>query len=273
MSARETPLFFANGAYELFGVLHEPEVPVGRPAFVFCHPFGEEKLWTHRAFVTFARRLAARGHAVLRFDFMGAGDSDGELADASLASCLSDIRCAVDLLRARSGAPAVNLLGIRLGATLASLAAEQIADVRHLVLWTPVVDGGRYMHELLRINLTTQMASFKEIRQDRDSMVTAMRGGATVNVDGYEMGWSFFSSLSEVSLAGAPKTFTGPCLITQVDRQPGRVAPDLQQLAATYQQGVVQFAQEEPFWKEIARFYDEPPNLSATTLAWLDAQA
>ena len=46
-------------------------------AFVFCHPLTEEKLWTHRVFVTFARELAAAGHTVLRFDYRGNGDSDG----------------------------------------------------------------------------------------------------------------------------------------------------------------------------------------------------
>ena len=50
---------------------------------VFCHPFGEEKLWTHRVFVTFARRLAAAGHAVLRFDHRANGEQMGPRHEAS----------------------------------------------------------------------------------------------------------------------------------------------------------------------------------------------
>ena len=271
MTARETPLFFASGPERLFGVLHAPEAAAGRPAFVFCHPFGEEKLWTQRAFVTFARLLASRGHAVFRFDLPGAGDSGGELRDATLASTLVNIRSAVDYVRGATDAPGVSLLGIRLGATFAALAAEEISDVRQLVLWSPILDGARYMQELLRINLTTQMASFKAIRQDREAMVAAMRAGETVNVDGYELGLPFYSDVSALALAAAPKRFGGPCLIVNVDRQGGAAPAELQQFAAGYPHGTLQSVAEEPFWKEIARFYDQAPNLFAATTQWLDA--
>jgi len=32
-------------------------------------------------------------------------------------------------------------------------------------------------------------------------------------------------------------------------------------------------AQEEPFWKEIERFYDTAPNLFTATLDWMDRHA
>ena len=80
---KETPFFFEGDTGSLFGLLHEPDPATpAREAFVFCHPFGEEKLWTHRTYVSMARRLAERGHPVLRFDFLGNGDSDGAFADS-----------------------------------------------------------------------------------------------------------------------------------------------------------------------------------------------
>jgi exosortase A-associated hydrolase 2 len=264
----ETPFLFRNGAYSLFGVLHQP-AQASQVPFVFCHPFGEEKLWAHRVYVSFARQLAAAGHPVLRFDLMGNGDSEGSFSDSSLATAVSDVRAAVDEVRRRSGASTVNLLGLRLGATIAGLAAEEIPGIDRLVLWSPIVDGGRYMQELLRINLTTQMAVYKEIRQDREALVAAMQQGTTVNVDGYELAWPFYSEVSAVKLAATRKRHAGPVLITQIDRQPGRPAPELQQLAATYAQATVTFAQEEPFWKEILRFYDQAPNLFPATLDWV----
>ena len=36
-----------------------------------------------------------------------------------------------------------------------------------------------------------------------------------------------------------------------------------------YDSAVVAFAQEEPFWKEIARFYQDAPNLFGATDEWL----
>ena len=71
----ESPFFFPRGDARLFGVLHRPSGPVSRSGFVLSHPFAEEKLWSHRVFVSFARALAGRGLAVLRFDYAGAGDS------------------------------------------------------------------------------------------------------------------------------------------------------------------------------------------------------
>jgi uncharacterized protein len=268
----ETPLFFTSGDRSLFGVFHEPSRDAALTPFVFCHAFGEEKLWTHRVFVSFARRLAAEGHAVLRFDYMGNGDSGGHFSESSLGTTRADVRCAIDEVRRRTGAAQVNLLGLRFGATVASLVAEEAPGIEHLVLWAPIVDGGRYMQDLLRINLTTQMAVHKEIRQDREALVAIMREGRTVNVDGYDMSLPMYDEVSAVKLDADPKRHAGKCLVVQIDRQPGRPAADLAKLAAGYQLGSVTFAQEEPFWKEIQRFYDSAPNLFSVTLDWLHAR-
>jgi uncharacterized protein len=179
----EEPFFFAGTGGELFAVLHRPAAaPIG--GFAFCHPFGEEKLWTHRVFVTFARELTRRGYAVLRFDCRGNGDSAGEFKDASIDTALEDIGSAIAELRARSGVDKVSLLGLRLGATLAAVTAERRPDIDTLVLWAPIADGARYAQELLRINMTTQLAVFREIREDRAALVEGMRQGRTANVDG-----------------------------------------------------------------------------------------
>ena len=263
----ETPFLLANGDRELFAVLHGPSAGSGQ-AFVFCHPLCEEKLWSHRVFVTFARELAARGHSVLRFDFMGNGDSDGDFSESSVTTAISDVRCAIDELRRRTGAAAVTLVGLRFGATIASLVAEQSTDVDRLVLWAPIVDGERYMQEMLRTNLATQTAVYKEVRYDRPQLVEMMREGQTVNVDGYEMSHRMYSDAAGIKLAGGKKTHAGPCLIVQIDRQQ-RPSPELAALAATYPNASVAFAQEEPFWKEIARFYDRAPALETVTADWL----
>jgi exosortase A-associated hydrolase 2 len=268
----ETPFYFMNGERALFGVWHTPTRDISLTPFVFCHAFGEEKLWTHRVFVSFARRLAAEGHAVLRFDYMGNGDSGGSFSESSLETACADVTCAIEEVRRRTGATQVNLLGLRFGATVASLVAETAPGIEHLVLWAPIVDGARYMQELLRINLTTQMAVHKEIRQDREALVAAMRDGQTVNVDGYDMSLPMYAEVSGVKLAANPKRHVGRCLVVQIDRQPGRPAAELSQLAASYQHGAAIFAQEEPFWKEIQRFYDSAPNLFSVTLDWLYAR-
>jgi exosortase A-associated hydrolase 2 len=253
----------------LFGVLHQPPAQSSRSAFVFCHPFGEEKLWAHRVHVSFARALAAEGHPVLRFDYMGNGDSGGTFGGSSLRTAMADVLAAIDEVRRRTGVRPVSLLGLRFGATVASLVAEELTGLERLVLWAPVVDGARYMQELLRINLTTQMAVYREVRRDREALVAAMRAGETVNVDGYEMSWPMYEQVSAVKLVADAKRCQAPCLVAQIDRQPARPAADLEQLASGYRAATIIVAQEEPFWKEIARFYDEAPALFAETRRWL----
>jgi uncharacterized protein len=266
----EEPFFFPDPSSRLFGVFHEGEGAPRLP-MVFCHPFGEEKLWTHRVFVTFARALARRGHPVLRFDYRGNGDSSGAFADSSISTALEDVAVAVDTLKSRTGERAVGLLGLRLGATLAAAAAEVRRDVSRLVLWSPIVEGARYAQDLLRINMTTQMAVYREVRQDRAALVEAMKQGQTANVDGYEVGFAMYDELTRLTLKGGPAICAHPALVVQLDRAPQAPAQtELTTLAARYAAGALVQVQEEPFWKEIERFYDTAPNLFTATLDWME---
>lgn len=273
ISAVETPMFFENETYRLFGILHQPVGTPSGAAWVFCHPFAEEKLWAQRVYVSFARMLAARGAWVLRFDAMGNGDSEGPFSAASVETMLSDIDCAISLLERSSGiAQDVGLLGLRFGATLAALAAERSPKVGKLVLWEPVVDGGKYMQEMLRINLTTQSAVYKEIRHNREALVRMMREGATVNIDGYELAYPCYEQAAAINLKEGCKRFSGPSLIVQVGKDGQPLHSDLKALQETYPVADLQGVVEEPFWKEIKRWYRAAPNLFEITLAWMAAR-
>ena len=269
----ETPFYFPRGDLSLFGVLHEAAETGAKMPLVFSHPFAEEKLWTHRVFVSFARELARRGHTVLRFDQTGNGDSEGQFSEFCVDTALGDLECAIDRVKHLTGSREVGLLGLRFGATLAALVVEQRDDVRALVLWAPVVDGERYAQDLLRVNLATQMAVYKEIRQDRAALVQSMREGRTVNVDGYALAYNHYEQLTAIALAKTPKRFGSPALIVHIDRVAGARRPaELQELVGHYADGTLLTVQEEPFWKEIPRFYETAPNLFATTLSWLEAR-
>ena len=72
----ETPTFINHNNYNLFGVIHEPE-SINKDVklstgIVFCYPFAEEKLISHRVFVNLARRLTKEGYYCFRFDYYGA---------------------------------------------------------------------------------------------------------------------------------------------------------------------------------------------------------
>ncbi|MBK6674424.1 MAG: hypothetical protein IPG49_13510 [Proteobacteria bacterium] len=275
----ETPGFIASGNNELFSFYHEPDAPNGKPAFVLSHAFGEEKLWSHRVFVSLARQLAGLGHPVLRFDYAGTGDSGGTLRDSSIASHQSDLGAAVRWLRQKVGpARAVGLIGLRLGATVAALLAEVARDSEEitgpLILWDPITDGEAYVQELLRSHLSTQLAVYGRVVEGRDSLRDRIRRGECVNLDGYELAAGLHDSCAvKELLPRSARLFQGPCLVVQI-APPANAKPraDLQELARCYPHGTFIQATEEPFWKEIRAYYGHAPNLEGSTLNWLKGE-
>lgn len=94
----------------------------------------------HRLFVQLARHLALQGHAVLRFDFTGQGDSPGE--PVNFEDTASHIRCAIDALHQHF--PQLQhtaLFGLCDGASasLLYLHAQPDARVTQLLLLNPWV--------------------------------------------------------------------------------------------------------------------------------------
>lgn len=268
----ENPFFFTGGDYELFGVLHRPPGEMKDEGFVFCHPILEEKLWAHRAYVSFARDLAARGYPVLRFDHRGQGDSDGNFSETSVDSHLSDIDAAVTRLRLDlPGLTKISLFGLRLGATFAALAALRSNDIYRLLLWEPIVNGERYMQEVLRINLTAQMATNGRVIDDRKKLTEYLRNGLTVNIEGYELGQSLFTQVSAIDLLKKPGIKGKKNLILQVTRKMQSPREEIAALSNHYEaQAAV--VQEDPFWREIKPFYQRAGELSDVSLRWLNGE-
>jgi len=263
----ETPFFFPNAGNRLFGVLHHPGQPEPEEAFVFCHPFAEEKLWTHRVYVSFARLLASQGRAVLRFDYAGYGDSDGEFENTTVTGHLSDIGAAVaELRRAVPTVRSVGLLGLRFGATLAALWASRNELDGPLLLWEPLIEGERFIQDALRANLTTQMATLGEVKVTREQLVAEMQAGRAVNIDGYDLGYELYSQIGAIDLLRESPS-ARDLLVVGISRtkRPGKsLARFVEQTGAH-----LEFAVEEAFWREIKVFYDKADALSDVSLRWL----
>jgi pimeloyl-ACP methyl ester carboxylesterase len=108
-------------------------------AAVICNPVGAEYVYAHRSLRHLASRLAQRGFHVLRFDYYGTGDSAGNDADASIDAMQEDVEFAIEAARDIAGVNRVTLIGLRLGAAIASrAAARQPDEVESLVLWDPL---------------------------------------------------------------------------------------------------------------------------------------
>ena len=254
----------------VFCGLHRPAQPASR-AVVMCHPLGEEKLWSHRVFVSFARELAAAGVAVLRFDFRGEGDSDREFQETDLETRIQDACLAVDALRELNPSTAeVTLLGLRLGASVATAAAARRSDVARLVLWDPVVDGAAYMQGVLRLNLMYQMAIHRRVIENREALVERLVKGETVNIEGYEVAEPLYAQVTEFRLNEVLARFSGSTVIVQINPGEAPVKPEFASLADGNPRCRVELVSEEPFWREITTLYQRAPNLTRTSMSALD---
>src|SRR5580658_8255656 len=120
-------IYFPSGGHQLFAWLYRPEGTLdSNIGLVICKPFGYESLCGHRSLRAFASAIAALGIPSLRFDYLGTGDSaDIDPEADQIDAWLQDIKAAIAELRDRTGVKQVVLLGFRLGAVLATLAAAR----------------------------------------------------------------------------------------------------------------------------------------------------
>jgi dienelactone hydrolase len=185
------PIYFGANEHRLFGWLHpafKDEVGV-----VICQPFGYEAICAHRGMRAFAEAIATAGMPALRFDYLGTGDSaEIDSRADQLRVWTTDILTAVDELRRRTGVRRVCLLGFRLGAMLAALAAAENKAICALAIISPIKSGRRYLRELRTLRMAASMA---------DDPSEASVDQKNWNVGGFEVSGFTFSAASLATLA------------------------------------------------------------------------
>ena len=132
-----------SGPHRLACTLTKPRAPGRFAAVVLITGSGpqnrDEALAGHRPFLVLADAITRRGIAVLRCDDRGIGQSTGDYATATTFDFVEDTLAAVAALRARPDVdPArVGLLGHSEGATIASIAAVRLTNIKFAVLLAP----------------------------------------------------------------------------------------------------------------------------------------
>ena len=258
------PIYFGSDSEPLFGHLHLPELgATPRIPVLLCAAHGHEYMAAHRSLRVLAEQLAASGAACLRFDYLGCGDSaDGVVPDAvqGLARWPQDIGQAIDQLKAITGAPQVVLVGLRLGATMAALAAHRRSDIAGLVAIAPVLKGRSYVRECKALGISSL---------DRSGLLCTAAPG-TLESGGFVLTAADIAYLSGVELLKLDERVAPRLLILECDHLPQDASWQEQQAALGAQ------VQRQPFtgyeaMMQVPHLSQLPLTMLAKITAWATA--
>jgi len=140
-------LTFANADnHQLSARLELPdtgEQPVAYALFAHCFTCTKNL----RAITNIARALTEEGFGVLRFDFTGLGDSEGDFSDTNFSTNISDLIAAANFLERDYAAPQI-LIGHSLGGAAAIQAAHRLPSVRAVATIGSPYDPSHITHLL-----------------------------------------------------------------------------------------------------------------------------
>lgn len=126
---RQRVNFTNRDGINLAGLMELPdEQPRAYALFAHCFTCSKDIAAASRI----SRGLAMQGVAVLRFDFTGLGNSDGDFANANFSSNVSDLVDAAAFLNREHQAPSM-LIGHSLGGAAVLAAASEVATARAVV--------------------------------------------------------------------------------------------------------------------------------------------
>ena len=147
LTTTEVPTFFGPSDSPLFGVVHLPVDNQIRGGVLICGSLGKEGMDSLRLHRILADSLARRGFAVLRFDYLGLGDSAyAQMRDDAVANWVASVGHALDYLTL-IGAESVTAIGIRAGCLILDAYLAQSRTVKRVVYLDPYGTGTRYLRE------------------------------------------------------------------------------------------------------------------------------
>ena len=141
-TSRHTLTFPGSMGAMLAGRLDLPQGPPAAYAlFAHCFTCTKDVLAASRV----SAALAARGFAVLRFDFTGLGESGGDFADTGFSSNVADLVAAAAFLREHYAAPSL-LVGHSFGGAAVLAAVGKVPEARAVATIAAPADPEHIRH-------------------------------------------------------------------------------------------------------------------------------
>jgi len=270
MAYQETAEVFNNGdGQKLRGYLHWPVSDVLPHGLVMCYPFAEERKSSARVMTWAARMFCLYGFHVLRFDYSGTGESDGDFENAAVRRWLLDMTQARRHLINRTGLADAGLFGIRFGATLAAMSEVTDGPYPSTILWAPVMSGRACLDECLRHLAATRLIADEEYSVELDGTFMGQEGG--IDIGGYRLPPLLLNALEASELArDAIATARNVVVINFSSRAsvPREYAELCEKLTCTTGTGKAINFPGRPFWVTASRY--DPCALVEKTIQVMD---
>ena len=152
----EKPTVFECNGSRLIGIFHVPPEPVGTGVITLIAGGPQYRGGVSRGMVSMARDLCAQGVPVLRFDYRGMGDSEGEFV--GFEDVADDLQAAADALMAEvPGLQRIVIWGGCDAASGAMIHSWKVPQIHSLVLANPwvytpkIASAARNQHYLSRL--------------------------------------------------------------------------------------------------------------------------
>jgi hypothetical protein len=147
VTTTEVPTFFGPPDSPLFGVVHLPADNQIRGGALICGSLGKEGMDSARLHRTLANRLARLGFGVLRFDYLGTGDSaHAQGRDDAVAGWVASVGHAADYL-IQIGAEPTTAIGVRAGCLILQDYLTRLHPIKRVAYLDPAGTGRRYLRE------------------------------------------------------------------------------------------------------------------------------
>lgn len=217
VTAEESFFFTDKNNHFLYGCTYFPQKGMGNLGVLVVPPVGHDRLRCLHECVSLSRFLAGSGFPVMRFDYRGEGESSGEFCDFDIESRLEDISTSIREHRNRFSVKDIVLIGFRLGAVLALLAANQ-NSIQNLILCEPVYDVNDYVKSCMRSNVLAQRDYFGKVSQSEEMLWSVLEKGDSISIQGFQASMSFFSQLGDIDIGKQAALFSGKSSIVNFYR-------------------------------------------------------
>jgi alpha/beta superfamily hydrolase len=215
----ESARFLGSGTDRIYAYQYLPASKRGN-AIVMCPAILGDFASNYRREVVGSRALAARGFAVTRFHYRGAGNSDGTVSDLSFDSMVEDAMTAADALVAAAGVDDVSFLGTRFGSLVAA-AATRARAARAVAMWEPMADARSYFREMNRSRMMHEVSGGERQGATFDDLAADLRANGAADLLGYTLGRPLFETALDRTLLGELGDHTADVLLVQFNLRKG----------------------------------------------------